>query len=91
MEWISIFGFRTFSRLRGEFPDDVSGAALGPIFTGHESERKWATEWDGSLLIYALTHDQWRWDPKRLPKRRREIYLAHSAKILKPEVKDNIR
>jgi hypothetical protein len=26
--------------VRGEFPDDVSGAAVGPIFTGHESESK---------------------------------------------------
>jgi hypothetical protein len=26
--------------VRGEFPDDFSGAALGPIFTGHESERR---------------------------------------------------
>ena len=26
--------------MQGEFPDDVSEAAVGPIFTGHESERK---------------------------------------------------
>jgi hypothetical protein len=35
--------------VRGEFPDDVSGAAVGSIFTGHESEHKWATEWDAAL------------------------------------------
>jgi hypothetical protein len=26
--------------------------------------------------------DQWRWDPRRLPKRRREIYLAHQKSDL---------
>ena len=26
--------------MRGESPDDVSGAAVGPIFTSHESDRK---------------------------------------------------
>ena len=31
--------------VRDEFTDDVSEAALGPIFTGQELERKWATEW----------------------------------------------
>ena len=34
--------------VRGEFPDDVSGAAVGFIFTGHESELK---------NFYVLTHD----------------------------------
>ena len=29
--------------VRGKFPEHVSGAAVGPMFTGHESERKWAT------------------------------------------------
>jgi hypothetical protein len=24
--------------MRGKFPDDVSGAAVGSIFTGHESD-----------------------------------------------------
>jgi hypothetical protein len=48
--------------VRGEFPDDVSGAAVVPIITGHES------------------------DPQRLPKGRREIYLAHRAKSLKPKI-----
>jgi hypothetical protein len=26
--------------VRGEFPNEVSGTAVGPIFTGHESEGK---------------------------------------------------
>ena len=30
--------------VRGEFTDDVSDTALGPIFTGQELESKWATE-----------------------------------------------
>ena len=45
--------------VRGEFPDDVSGAA----------------------------HEQLRWDPQRLPKRRRGIHLAHRAKTPKPKIK----
>ena len=28
--------------VRGEFTDDVSETAVGPIFTGHELEREWA-------------------------------------------------
>jgi hypothetical protein len=64
--------------MRGKFTDDVSGAAVGPIFTGHESERKWAMEWDAALyrggVDVAHLHFEswpWRWDPQRLPKRRR--------------------
>jgi hypothetical protein len=29
------------------FPDNVSGASVGPIFTGHESERK-KSRWENS-------------------------------------------
>ena len=36
--------------MRDEFPDDVSGAAVGFIFSGHDSQRKWATEWDTAYL-----------------------------------------
>jgi hypothetical protein len=36
--------------VQGEFPDDVSGAVVGPIFTVHVSERKWLAEWDDSLF-----------------------------------------
>ena len=36
--WFLVLGF--LHGVRGEFSDDVSGAAVGPIFTGHESERK---------------------------------------------------
>jgi hypothetical protein len=34
------FEIRFLHGVRGEFPDDVSGAAVGSIFTGHESEHK---------------------------------------------------
>ena len=52
----------------GKFPDDVSGAAVSPIFSGR-----------------ALT-DHWRRSPHRLPKCRREMYLAHCAKSPKPKI-----
>ena len=35
------FAFRDIVHgVQGEFLDDVSGAAVGPVFTGHEPERK---------------------------------------------------
>ena len=30
-------------------------------------------------------YDHWRWDPQRLPKRRRQTYLTHRAKTPKPK------
>jgi hypothetical protein len=74
--WFLVLGI--LHGVRGEFTDDVSGAVVGPIFTVmtqnvneqhplHPCTRQHPTP----LLIYALTHDQWRWDRQRLPKRRR--------------------
>ena len=40
--------------VRGEFVDDVSEAAVSPIFTGHESECKWA-----SHSVAHLRSDSW--------------------------------
>ena len=48
--------------VQGACPEDVSGAAVGSIFTGH----------------------------KRLPKRRREIHLAHRAITLNPKINREI-
>jgi hypothetical protein len=44
--------------------------------------------WIPSLMVisYTLTCHHWRWDPLRLPKRRREVYLAHRAKCPKPKI-----
>ena len=36
--FVFVLGF--LHGLRVEFTDDVSGVVVGPIFTGHESERK---------------------------------------------------
>jgi hypothetical protein len=35
--------------VRGEFTDNVSEIAVGPIFTGHELEHKWAKKWGAAL------------------------------------------
>ena len=61
--------------VQDRFPDDVSGATMGAIFSGHKLERK-----------ILRSYDHRRWGPQRLPKRRREIYLAHRAKSPKPKI-----
>jgi hypothetical protein len=50
--WVLVLWF--LHGVRGEFSDDVSGAVVDPIFTGHESQRICATEWD----VY-LRCDSW--------------------------------
>ena len=35
MEWILILVLGILQGVRGKFPDDVLGASMGPIFTGH--------------------------------------------------------
>jgi hypothetical protein len=65
--------------VKGKFLDDVSGAAMGPIFNGHRLERKWAAKWDTALY--------WWWNPQLLPNRRQEIYLTRRAKSPKPKLK----
>ena len=70
--WFLVLGI--LHGVQGKFPDDVLGAAVGLILNGHKLERK-------------VTYDHWRWDPQRLPKRRQEIYLAHSAKSSKPKIR----
>jgi hypothetical protein len=49
--WFLVLGI--LHDVQGKFSCDVSGASVGPIFTGH--------------VFYALTHDQWRWDPTAAP------------------------
>jgi hypothetical protein len=60
INWLKENSFLVLEILHGvqdKFPDDVSGPTVGPIFIGHESERKRATEWDtalhGRILRYA--------------------------------------
>jgi hypothetical protein len=50
LSWNKYWFFLGFMHgMRGEFSDDVSGAAVGPIFTGHESQRdQW--RWDSERL-----------------------------------------
>jgi hypothetical protein len=84
------------------FADDVSGAAVGPIFNGHRLNLRQSPAAHRRLrphplhphirghsnppFIYASTYYHWRWDPQRLPKRRRQT----SYTVPKPQNRESV-
>jgi hypothetical protein len=66
------------------FPNDISGAALGPIFSGHQLDHwRWDPQWlpkhrwemhlahcanSPKPVVICLTYDHWKWDTQWLLK-----------------------
>ena len=52
--WFLVLGI--LHDVRGDFPDDVLGAAVGPIFTGLELQGKWTHSGPRNVVGKFISH-----------------------------------